>query len=384
MDRLETRELAYFVAVAEELSFRRAAERLGLAQPPLSRAIKQLERRIGVPLLDRTEQRVALTPAGRVLLVEARKALEAVTAAALRARRAATPGSHLVLAMKPGGDSGLLQDILAEYQEQPGAIPVEVAICGLGGAPGDGSPARTPGPGLRPGARRASDRPGGRLARGQQVARHRGFRPGGGSRRPAKRPRGCDDRVAAASVSERAASASASSATTPTPAINWLIIPNGELDVFRRYQVFLNYPHDRDYRPFADALSFGVVAAGMIPLTALELTTPDTGRLEMLVTTIKSCHYSAHDLSRCHGESAENLARMNMPIEMGMAMFHALSTAHIDHRYASTTSSEPAVQGAQLSTRLNPLTRLAVHVDAALLEDHEDVFGLAAGLSFGA
>ncbi|GAA4634716.1 LysR family transcriptional regulator [Actinoallomurus vinaceus] len=126
MDPVETRELAYFVAVAEELNFTRAAERLGIAQPPLSRAIRRLERRLGVTLLERTSRRVALTPAGEVLLGDARKALDTVAAATRRARRAGRPDPRLVLAMKPGGDGGLLPDILKAYEADPDALPVEI------------------------------------------------------------------------------------------------------------------------------------------------------------------------------------------------------------------------------------------------------------------
>ncbi|MFC4909351.1 LysR family transcriptional regulator [Actinomadura gamaensis] len=129
MDRLQTRELAYFVAVAEELHFGRAAERLGIAQPPLSRAISRLERRMGVPLLERNSRKVTLTPAGEVFLTESRRALDAVDAAVRRAQRAGRPASRLVLVMKAGGDCGLLPDILAAYRTVPDAIPVDIVLC---------------------------------------------------------------------------------------------------------------------------------------------------------------------------------------------------------------------------------------------------------------
>jgi DNA-binding transcriptional LysR family regulator len=128
MDRLETRELAYFLAVSDELHFGRAAARLGIAQPALSKAIRQLERRLGVILLERSSRAVALTEAGRVLAREARVALEAVSAAARRTQRAGTRDPRLILALKPGGDAGLLPAILAAYEREPGAWPAEVAF----------------------------------------------------------------------------------------------------------------------------------------------------------------------------------------------------------------------------------------------------------------
>src|SRR5919197_4996881 len=113
-DGVEVRELRYFVAVAEELNFSRAAQRLEMAQPPLSKAIRQLERKLGVRLLERTTRRVALTAAGGVLLEQARVALDAVEAAGRRARRAGQPAPRLVAAAK-AGDARLLEEIVEAY-----------------------------------------------------------------------------------------------------------------------------------------------------------------------------------------------------------------------------------------------------------------------------
>ena len=129
---METRELRYFVAVAEELHFGRAAQRLGMAQPPLSRAIAQLERRLGATLLDRTSRGVTLTDAGSVLLREARAALDAVDAAERRTRRTATGRPGLVLVTKAGASSELLAKLLDAYAAEPGAVAVDVQLCGIG------------------------------------------------------------------------------------------------------------------------------------------------------------------------------------------------------------------------------------------------------------
>lgn len=86
---MDLRQLRYFVAVAEERSFSRAARRLRIAQPALSRAVKEVEAFLGTPVLDRSRHHVRLTPAGAVLLQEAGQLLERWDESIRRVRRTA-------------------------------------------------------------------------------------------------------------------------------------------------------------------------------------------------------------------------------------------------------------------------------------------------------
>lgn len=130
MAELETRELEYFVAVAEELHFGHAAANLAIAQPALSKAIRRLESRLGVKLLERSSRHVTLTPAGEALLHHGRHALNAVSAAAEKARRAGDQHAHLRLVIKPGGDANLLSGLLAAYADRPDALQVDILFGG--------------------------------------------------------------------------------------------------------------------------------------------------------------------------------------------------------------------------------------------------------------
>jgi DNA-binding transcriptional LysR family regulator len=117
------RELRALVAVAEEQSITRAAQRLFLAQPALSRQLQALERQLGVPLLERLPRGVALTEAGRALLGPAREAVaawERGRAAVL----AATPAGRLVVGMQTAVGRGLQRRALARFAElAPGTVP---------------------------------------------------------------------------------------------------------------------------------------------------------------------------------------------------------------------------------------------------------------------
>ncbi|MUN40849.1 LysR family transcriptional regulator [Actinomadura litoris] len=132
MPEPDLRELRYFSAVAEELNLTRAARRLGIAQPPLSRAMRQLERRLGVALFDRAGNRLALTPAGEVLAKEARSVLDALALAVRRTRRAALPERGLVVTAKPGVATALLRRVRERFRAEPEAPELQVVVSGFG------------------------------------------------------------------------------------------------------------------------------------------------------------------------------------------------------------------------------------------------------------
>ena len=132
VEDLEIRELRYFAAVAEELHFGRAATRLRISQPALSRAVQRLERRLGAELLRRDRRGVRTTPAGEVLLVQARNVFDAATAAVERTRRTVPADDPLVLVTKAGASHELLRTLLDACAAQAGAPRVDVLFCEVG------------------------------------------------------------------------------------------------------------------------------------------------------------------------------------------------------------------------------------------------------------
>jgi len=123
---MELRQLRYFVAVAEELNFSRAAGRMYLSQPALSQQIRKLEHELGVDLFQRTKHGVELTEAGRTLLDGARQALVLVEQAARSAREAGgAESSHLRVGFPEYANHTLVADILQTFQRRYPYVELE-------------------------------------------------------------------------------------------------------------------------------------------------------------------------------------------------------------------------------------------------------------------
>src|SRR5262249_35845355 len=124
MDRLDLRLLDYFVTVAEELHFGRAAERLHIAQPSLSHQIRRLEQQLGVTLFDRSSRRVELTEAGRALLSEGRRLVAHSERATRLVRSWSAHG--LTRGFYGSAASELLPDLLRSFSEEHPSAEVSV------------------------------------------------------------------------------------------------------------------------------------------------------------------------------------------------------------------------------------------------------------------
>jgi DNA-binding transcriptional LysR family regulator len=124
---MELRHLRYFAAIAEERHFGRAAERLGIAQPPLSKQLQDLEGELGFPLVDRSRRPIELTTAGQTLLEHTRSLLDAVELAVRETRRAGAGHSGRVSIGYPSSlaYSGLTQ-LLRAFRERSPDVAIEV------------------------------------------------------------------------------------------------------------------------------------------------------------------------------------------------------------------------------------------------------------------
>jgi DNA-binding transcriptional LysR family regulator len=116
--KVELRHLRYFVAVAEELHFRRAAERLYVTQPALSRQIAQLEHELGIPLFKRDRRRVELTQAGKVLLEDVRSTLVRLEQSLANARWAHGATDHVLRVGFPPSQANVVRPLLDTFRNR--------------------------------------------------------------------------------------------------------------------------------------------------------------------------------------------------------------------------------------------------------------------------
>ncbi|VEP18308.1 HTH-type transcriptional regulator AlsR [Hyella patelloides LEGE 07179] len=122
---MELRQLKYFVAVAEELNFRRAAEKLYIQQPPLSRQIRQLETELGIELFQRSKRSVSLTKAGKAFLDEARLTL-AQAQRAVNVAQQATKTNQLIIGFSLCAFDRILPELIDKFRQQHPETPVNL------------------------------------------------------------------------------------------------------------------------------------------------------------------------------------------------------------------------------------------------------------------
>ncbi|ACC73153.1 LysR family transcriptional regulator [Paraburkholderia phymatum] len=123
---MELRQLRYFVAVAEERNFTRAAERLNMTQPPLSRQIQQIEDSVGLALFERGARPLRLTEAGRVFYAQAKRLLEESDELLPLTRRLAQLAERIVVGFVPSTLYGPLPDVIRAFREAAPLIQISL------------------------------------------------------------------------------------------------------------------------------------------------------------------------------------------------------------------------------------------------------------------
>ncbi|WDD93010.1 LysR family transcriptional regulator [Burkholderia sp. FERM BP-3421] len=123
---MELRQLRYFIAVAEEMNITRAAERLHMTQPPLSRQLQMIEETLGLPLFERAARPLKLTEAGRVFYAQAKRLVDQADELAPLTRRLAQLSARIVIGFVPSTLYGALPEVIRAFRER--APSIEVAL----------------------------------------------------------------------------------------------------------------------------------------------------------------------------------------------------------------------------------------------------------------